>query len=48
MPADRAKGRLAARAMMAVPRKEARQVAMRTALGSMPASPRMEGFTARI
>lgn len=48
MPADRAKGRLAANAITAVPRNEARQVASSTAVLSIPACESTLGFTASI
>lgn len=48
MPAERANGILAMNAIQAVPINEARQVASSTAVGFMPASLRILGFTARI
>ena len=48
MPAERAKGRLASSAIQSVPMKDARQVAISTAVLSMPAAERTEGLTARM
>ena len=48
MPGARAKGSLAYRAMTRVAMAEARAVAVNTAPASMPAAPRMPGFTARM
>ena len=46
MPAERANGRSAMNAMQTVPINEARQVARRTAVLSMPVAERIFGFTA--
>jgi hypothetical protein len=48
IPAERAKGKFAHKAIQAVPTKDARQVARSTAVVSIPASPRMLGLTARM
>ena len=48
MPADSANGRFAMNAMHSVPRQDARAVASRTAVVSMPVEPSTLGFTARM
>ena len=48
MPADSANGMFAMIAMHSVPRQDARAVASRTAVVSMPVEPSTLGFTARM